>query len=111
MHENDIAAAIALALRSKLRGVYNVAGPQPLPLSLLIEQTGKRNIPIPEQIFRFALGRFGLPRLPRGALEHIKHPVVIDASAFRDKTGFEHRYDEDATMEAFRIGGRLSHAD
>lgn len=102
MHSDDIAAAIGTALRARLRGVFNVAGPQPLPLSLLIEQTGRRRIPVPEVLFRLALGRFGLPRLPRGALEHIKHPVIIDASTFREKTGFAHRHSADATMESFR---------
>lgn len=109
MHESDMARAIAVALSARLRGVFNVAGPQPLPLSLLIEQTGRRNIPVPETLFRLALGRFGLPRLPRGALEHIKHPVIIDDSAFRERTGFAPRFDEDATMEAFRLGSRVSH--
>lgn len=102
MHENDVANSIAIALEAKLRGVFNVAGPQPVPLSLIIEQTGRSRIPVPEVLFRLALGRFGLPRLPRGALTHIKYPVVIDASEFRSTTGFEHEHDEDATMAAFR---------
>ena len=106
MHEADVAMAIGTALRARLRGVFNVSGPNPLPLSLLIDGTGRRQIPVPELLFRLALGRFGLPRLPRGALEHIKHPVIIDSSAFREATGFEHRYDADATMEAFRLAGR-----
>lgn len=102
MHEDDTAAAIVTALESNIRGVYNVAGPDPVPLSLLIRETGRRPLPVPELVFRMTLGRFGLPRLPRGALEHIKYPVVVDATAFRDATGFRHQYDEDQTMAAFR---------
>lgn len=101
MHERDVARAIAIALGKRVRGVYNVAGPQPVPLSVLIRETGRRALPVPEPLYRTVLGRFGLPRLPRGALDHIKFPVVIDGSAFVHKTGFEHAYDEHATMREF----------
>jgi UDP-glucose 4-epimerase len=102
MHEGDVVAAIAAALNEKLRGVFNVAGPQPVPLSLLVEVTGRNRIPVPESVFNFALGRFGLPRLPRGAISHVKYPVVVDSSAFREATGWSNQYDEVQCMEAFR---------
>lgn len=102
LHECDAARAIVLALTKKLRGVYNVAGPPPVPLSVVIREVGCSNLPIPELLFRAALGRFGLPQLPRGALEHVKYPVVIDASEFVDATGFKPEFDEDATMRAYR---------
>ncbi|MCG8418333.1 MAG: NAD-dependent epimerase/dehydratase family protein [Proteobacteria bacterium] len=104
MHERDTARAIVTALTGDFRGVYNVAGPDPVPLSLLIRATGRTPLPVPEPLFRLAVGRFGLPLLPRGAVEHIKYPVVIDASAFRTATGFEHQFDADQTMDAFRSG-------
>ncbi len=94
MHERDVASAIVLALTSRIRGVYNVAGPQPVPLSLLIRDAGRTQIPIPEALFVRLLGRFGLPRLPKGALQHIKYPVVIDSGAFRKATGFQHEVSE-----------------
>ncbi len=102
IHERDVARAIALALDKKLRGVFNVAGPQPVPLSLVIRETGRKPFPIPEIVFNALLGRFGLPRLPPGALTHIKYPVVIDASAFRAATGFTYEIDEVQAMHEFR---------
>ncbi len=104
MHERDAARAIRIALEKQLRGVFNVAGPPPLPLSKIIELSGRRVLPVPEPLFRLALGRFGLPQLPAGAVSHIKYPIVIDASAFREATGFEHERDEDDTMQDFRSG-------
>ena len=101
MHEDDVAAAIVCSLDSQLRGVFNVAGPQPVPLSVLIRSTGRIQVPVPEPVFRLATGRFGLPRLPRGAIAHIKYPIVMDTDAFRDATGFTHRFDESQTMDAF----------
>lgn len=102
MHEDDAAKAIALAAEKEIAGVFNVAGPPPLPLSVLCEATGRRAVPIPEPLLPRALGRFGLPRLPRGALAHLKHPVVVDNTAFVEATGFEYSYDEHQTMAAFR---------
>ncbi|MCO4771939.1 MAG: SDR family oxidoreductase [Deltaproteobacteria bacterium] len=102
IHEEDAAKAICTALEKRLNGVYNVAGPQPVPLSTLIEVTGRRRWPIPEPFLPRALGRFGLPRLPSGAMAHMKFPVVIDGAQFREATDFEHDYDEVQTMEAFR---------
>jgi UDP-glucose 4-epimerase len=51
-----------------------------------------------------ALGRFGMPSLPRGALSHLEHPVVVDDAAFREATGFRHRFDEYETMHEFARG-------
>jgi len=102
IHERDAARAICLALSEKLRGVYNVAGPQPVPLSTLIEVTGRTRVPVPEFAFQRILGRFGFPELPEGATAHVKYPVVVDDAAFRDATGMEPDFDEGQTMEAFR---------
>ena len=102
IHEEDAAKAICLGLTQSLNGVYNVCGPQPVPMSTLIDVTGRRRVPVPEPLLPRVLGRFGLPRLPSGAMAHLKYPVVIDDSLFRETTGFEHDYDEVQTMEAFR---------
>lgn len=104
MHEWDMARAIVASLDTKLRGVFNVAGPAPVPLSLLIKETGRIATPIPEPAFRFLLGRFGIPYLPPGAVDHVKYPVVIDDRAFREATGFRPRYDEMDCMRSFREG-------
>lgn len=102
MHDDDAAQAICTALEKKVRGVYNVAGPQPMPLSLIVKQAGRQAVPVPELVMRLLFGRFGLPQLPPGAVAHLKYPVVIDDSSFRAATGFNHAHDEDATIAAFR---------
>ncbi len=102
MHERDTAHAIVLALEHDLRGVFNVAGPPPVPLSVVIEQTGRNNIALPEPLFRLALGRFGLPNLPPGAILHIKYPIVIDNALFCAATSFEAKFSTEDTLRAFR---------
>jgi UDP-glucose 4-epimerase len=102
MHDEDAADAICTALEKKLRGVYNVAGPQPMPLSAIARQAGRMPVPVPELALRLVFGRFGLPALPPGAVAHLKYPVVIDDSSFRAATGFTHKKDEDITIGDFR---------
>jgi UDP-glucose 4-epimerase len=101
LHEEDVARALLLALEKRPRGIFNVAGPQPLPLSNIAREAGRFTIPLPEFALRFALGRGGLPSLTAGAIQHLKYPVVVDAAAFRGATGFDHQYDELETVRDF----------
>jgi UDP-glucose 4-epimerase len=102
MHEHDVASAIMLTLDKRSRGVFNVVGPPPVPLSIIAHETGRRTLPLPEFVYALALGRFGLPKLPQGALSHIKYPVIADGAAFRAATGFAYAFDESRTMRDFR---------
>ncbi len=101
MHESDAARAVVAALTRGLRGVYNVAGPSPMPLSNLIAEAGRDQVALPESLMPMLLGKFGLPWLPRGAFSHLKYPLVVDTRAFREQTGFIHEFDEYDTLEAF----------
>ncbi len=102
IHEDDAINAIIIALENNLHGIYNIAGPQPVPLSILIGKTGRIELPVPQKWYPKVLGRFGLPKLFPGSLNHIKFSVVVDDKSFRDATGFMHKYDELETMKAFR---------
>lgn len=101
MHEADAARAVLVAIEKRLKGVFNVTGPNPLPLATLIEETGRERVPVPDSLFAFMLGKFGLPSLARGAKNHLKYPIVIDGSAFRRATGFQHQHDEYDTLRDF----------
>ncbi|MBL8610936.1 MAG: SDR family oxidoreductase [Myxococcales bacterium] len=102
MHEVDVVSALLVTLEKRVRGVFNVAGPQPVPFSVVCRETGRQVVPIPEPLFAAALGRFGLPKLPRGALGHLKYPVVVDDRAFRKATGYEHAIDESRAMREYK---------
>lgn len=104
MHENDAVSAIELALQKKLNGVFNVAGPQPLPLSVMIRESNRTPVPLPEFVLSRMMGRFGLPSLPQGALTHLKYPIVIDGKRFKDATGFKPEHDEVDTLQTVRAG-------
>jgi UDP-glucose 4-epimerase len=103
IHEDDAGVAIALAVTKKLRGVFNVAGPPPLPLSVLARLAGRRWLPLPEPLFRFAAGR-GLSPLPAAAVMHLKFPVIVDDAAFRKATGFLPTHDVGDIVRSFVAG-------
>jgi UDP-glucose 4-epimerase len=102
LHEDDVASALALAVDRRPKGVFNVAGPGPQPLSMIARAAGRKTLPLPEFVLAGLLGRRGMPKLARGAIEHIKFPVVIDDKAFREATGYSHRYSSEQAIQAFR---------
>jgi UDP-glucose 4-epimerase len=96
------ARALELAIDKRPRGVFNVAGPGPQPLSMIARAAGRSTLPIPEFVLATLLGRRGLPRLARGAIEHIKYPIIIDDAAFRAATGYAHQYSTDEAIAEYR---------
>ena len=102
LHEDDAVEALVDTLVTRPRGVFNVAGPQPLPLSRVAIAAGRTPVPLPEILLESLIGRFGFPRLPKGALTHIKYPVVVDPEAFREVTGFRYKHDEMEAIRSFR---------
>lgn len=101
MHEADAARALVLAVEHRLRGVFNVAGPSPLPLSALIREAGRQRVVLPEPVLRWAVGRFGLPELLPSAVDHVKYSLVVGSEAFARATGFQPRFGQSDTIRAF----------
>ena len=103
LEESDAINAIALAVEKRPRGIFNVAGPNPLPLRTIVEATGRTAVPMPEAILSRLMGHFGLPALPKGAMEHIKYPIVVDGRAWREASGFRHEFDEVEVVKRYRL--------
>lgn len=108
MHEVDAAAALLAAIECRLKGVFNVAGPSPLPLSALIRHSQRPRVVLPEALLKASLGRFGLPRLQRSAIDHIKYSLVVDDAAFRQAARFAPRHGQLETIRDFagKVPGR-----
>jgi UDP-glucose 4-epimerase len=102
IQEEDVVTALQLALEKRLRGIFNVAGPPPVPFSVIIRETGRTAVPLPGPVLAWLMGRFGFPRLSEGALAHIKYPIVVDSSPFREATGFRYAHDEGRIIRIFR---------
>ncbi len=95
IHVEDVVAAIERALTPGVRGVFNIAGPSPVPLSLLFEKMGKVPRPLPEPMARMMLKAgwsLKMSDWPVPELDHIKFVCMVDDSLAREKLGFEHAY-------------------
>lgn len=101
LQEEDVVTALQLALEKKVRGIFNVAGPPPVPLSVIIKGTGRTPVPLPSALLSVLMGRAGFPRLSVGATDHLRYPIVVDNKRFLEATGFQATYDEGRILRAY----------
>jgi UDP-glucose 4-epimerase len=102
LQEEDVVAALQLALDKGPRGIFNVAGPPPIPLSVIVRETGRTGVPLPAPVLRLLLGRGGFPRLSVGALDHLRFPIVVDNRRFLEATGFQYQYSVADILRLYR---------
>lgn len=91
VHESDVVRAIARALAANARGIYNVAGPEPLPLSHVVKLLGKPRIPVPYMVGKAVLKRLWSLRLtnfPAPELDHIRYVCMVDDARARSELGY-----------------------
>lgn len=91
LHEDDVVDAIDLALKPGIHGIFNLAGPAPLPLSHLIATRGRASVPVPFSIAKTMLQRMYHLRLasfPAPELDHIKYVCMVDDTAARRQLGY-----------------------
>ena len=108
VHEEDVADALALAVRSDLDGVYNVAADGWMTADEIVAVTGKKRVELPEAVaFSMAerLWRTGLTTAPPGELHYVMHPWVADNTRLRSAgwiPAHSNRQALDAALEARR---------
>jgi UDP-glucose 4-epimerase len=81
IHEEDVCRYVVAALAPAVRGVYNIAGSAPVPLSRIIAAMQKPSLPIPHLLFRAGLRklwRWHLTSFPPPELDHIRFSTVLD---------------------------------
>ena len=101
----DVSRATLLALKPGIRGVFNIAGPSPAPLSRIIERCGRRALPLPEVALRAMLGlALGIGRKGIGAAEltYLKYVCMVDDSRARDVLGYRPLRTLDQTLIQLR---------
>lgn len=102
IHAEDVVTAIECALTPGVRGVYNIAGPSPVPLSHYFRMLGKTPLPLPEPIARAMLSAgwsLKMSDWPVPELDHIKYVCMVDDSLARRELGFEHAHDLDRILD------------
>src|SRR5260221_3959447 len=91
VHEVDVVRAIGLSLRRGVRGIFNLAGPPPAPLSRVIKALGRPSLPIPHTLaaamvrplWRMRVGSFPAPEL-----DHIRYVCMVDDQRARETLGY-----------------------
>ncbi len=83
VHEDDVLATIAAVLRPGVRGIFNLAGVLPLPLSAVLKATGKPTLPLPYtmlKLFLYGMRAYRATRFCAAELAHLRFNAVLDTS-------------------------------
>jgi UDP-glucose 4-epimerase len=103
IHQDDVVSAITSALRPGVRGIFNLAGPAPLPLSRLISLTGRTRVSIPHfvmQTMTQRLWRYRATSFPAPELDHIRYVCMVDDRRAREVLGYTNAHDIRETVQA-----------
>ena len=91
VHQDDVVRAILLALAPTARGIYNVAGPPPVPLSRVIELLERKTVAVPHTVARLGverLFRWRVTSFPAPELDFIRYVCMIDDTLARKELGY-----------------------
>lgn len=104
LHQDDITAAINLAVEKEHYGIYNVAGEGVVPYKRAIELAGGVPVPVPHFVaypFVNALSRLGM-RFPMHLLDYFKYPTTISDDRFRKDFGYTPKVDSVQGLKSIR---------
>jgi UDP-glucose 4-epimerase len=107
IHQSDAVRAIELALTPGIRGIYNLAGPEPVPLSRYMKILGRQRIGVPYSLARMVLRRMWSLRLttfPVPELDHIRYICMVDDRRARQVLGFTPRMSLEDTVRSVDEG-------
>lgn len=107
VHQDDVVSAIVKALQPGVRGIYNIAGPPPLPLSRIIAKTGHRHVAIPHMLAATLvkqLWRYRATSFPAPELDHIRYVCMVDDARARIEMGYAPSHGIDEAVRATKLG-------
>ena len=103
IHQDDVISAIERALIPGVRGIFNLAGPPPLPLSRLLALTGRPTLSIPHFVatgMLKRLWRFRATSFPAPELDHIRYVCMVDDRRARDLLGYAPQHGVEDAVQA-----------
>jgi UDP-glucose 4-epimerase len=106
IHEDDLLRMIEAALGPGVRGVFNLAGIEPVPLSKILKIIAKPVVPIPHPLFRVFLERawkYRLTSFPAPELDHIRWNTVLDTTRASEVLGVQPERSLYEILEPFRV--------
>jgi UDP-glucose 4-epimerase len=103
VHQDDLVRAIHLALKPGVRGIFNIAGPPPLPLSQALAVLGRKAFPVPHTVAKLGMERlwkFRMTSFPAPELDFIRYVCMVDDSRARQLLGYVPAYGLEETLSA-----------
>ncbi len=103
IHQDDVVSAIVQAMRPGVRGIFNVAGPPPLPLSRAIRMLDRPSVSVPYTLGKVVLRRLWQLRLttfPVPELDHIRYVCMVDDRRARAELRYAPAHDIADTVRA-----------
>lgn len=94
IHQDDVVNAIECALKPGVRGIFNVAGPEPVPLSRIVRMLGRTVLPVPHFVAKRmldSLWRYRLSSFPAPEIDHIRYVCMVDDRRARAQMGYAPR--------------------
>jgi nucleoside-diphosphate-sugar epimerase len=94
--DKDVARAVRAAIKTPVSGIFNIAGGEAVPLSMLARWTGHRSIPVPGPLLGMlnaterALGIES--RLGAGGGEQLRYGFTLDTNRAAAQLGFRSQY-------------------
>lgn len=107
VHETDVVHAIECALRPGVRGIYNIAGPDTIPLSHILRILGRNTVKIPHLLGKTLLHRLWSLRLtnfPAPELDHLRYICMVDDRRARKVLGYRPRQSIEDTVRSVDAG-------
>jgi UDP-glucose 4-epimerase len=103
IHEADVVSAITAALAPSVRGIFNVAGPEPMPLSRVLRVLDRPTLPVPYSLAKPLINRMfalHLTSFPAPELDHIRYVCMVDDRRAREVLGYAPAHDAEETVRA-----------
>ncbi len=95
IHEEDVVDSIILAMKPKIKGIFNIVGPPEVPLSYILKLLKKPTYPVPpyfDKFFAKFLWDFKLSFYYPQEWEYLKYSCIVDGSLARNVLKFKHKY-------------------
>jgi nucleoside-diphosphate-sugar epimerase len=89
--DKDVATAVRAALHSSRSGIYNIAGSEAVPLSVLASWTGRRSVPVPGMLlglFNRSARLLGRELASTAALPHLCYGFTLDTTRAEHELAF-----------------------
>lgn len=105
IHEDDVIRMVIAALEPSARGVFNVAGTEPVPLSRMLRILGKPTLPIPYSAFKIFMNKawkYRLTSFPAPELDHIRFSTVLDTRRAEERLSLRPERSLHEILEPFR---------